>query len=110
MRVQQMTYKSWLYCDNWRAIARAVKEAAEWRCQCCGTRCRRPGEMWIGWQHELTVAHLSQDYTAEVVTVAALCRKCHLAYDAPLAWVARRRANRIRQCMAGQLPLLAAGD
>ncbi|MGB5636420.1 MAG: hypothetical protein WBM86_27080 [Waterburya sp.] len=33
-----------LYPDNWKAIALKVKEAAQWRCQCCGKRCYRPGE------------------------------------------------------------------
>lgn len=33
-----------LYPKNWEAIAREIKEAANWTCQQCGRPCRRPGE------------------------------------------------------------------
>jgi len=33
-----------LYPANWNAIARAIKDAADWTCQQCGRPCRRPGE------------------------------------------------------------------
>lgn len=94
-----------IYPDNWPAIATAVKEACNWRCQQCGCRCRRPGELYLGWQYQLTVAHLTQDYEAEAVTVAALCAPCHLAYDAPHVWRARRRWMRYRLRQAGQMTL-----
>ena len=32
------------YPDNWTDLALKVKEAAEWKCQCCGHVCYRPGE------------------------------------------------------------------
>lgn len=96
-----------LYPDGWRVIALAVKDANGWRCSICNLQCRRPGEMWLGWEYELTCAHISQDYYAPVVQVAALCRKCHLVYDAPLVWVARRRMDRWRQRAAGQLSLFS---
>jgi len=35
-----------LYPKNWEAIAKAVKEAADWRCQTCLRPCRRPKEVW----------------------------------------------------------------
>ena len=34
------------YPDNWDAIARAVKERANWHCEDCARPCRRPGESW----------------------------------------------------------------
>ena len=33
-----------LYPKNWEAIAREIKEAANWTCQGCDRPCRRPGE------------------------------------------------------------------
>lgn len=36
-----------LYPKNWEAIARQIKEAADWTCQQCGRPCRRPGESQI---------------------------------------------------------------
>jgi hypothetical protein len=33
-----------LYPKNWEAIAREIKESANWTCQDCGRPCRRPGE------------------------------------------------------------------
>ena len=32
------------YPDNWQEIATRVKERADWKCQCCGLQCLRPGE------------------------------------------------------------------
>lgn len=93
------------YPVNWAIIAREVKEANNWRCLCCDKLCRRPGEMFLGWQYTLTVAHISQVYDAPVITVAALCLPCHLKMDAPYSWWARRRHLRIRRQRAGQLEL-----
>lgn len=100
------TLKSQLYPENWRAIAREIKEANDWRCQACGLQCRRPGELRLGWEYELTVAHICQDYYAEAVCVAALCIRCHFKMDAPLSHVARRRVERLRRQVAGQLALI----
>ena len=33
-----------LYPDNWKNIALEAKEAADYKCNCCGKRCYRPGE------------------------------------------------------------------
>lgn len=105
-----MRQKTYLYCDlypaQWPAIAVTIKEACGWICQSCGRQCRRPGQFYLGWEYELTLAHLTQDYEAEAVTVAALCVPCHFAYDAPLVWVARRRWARYRLREAGQLAFL----
>jgi hypothetical protein len=92
-----------LYPADWAVIAQAVKEANQYRCAACDRQCRRPGEFYLGWQYELTCAHITQDYAAPVVQLAALCLPCHLRHDARLVWVARRRK-------AGQLTLLHMDD
>jgi hypothetical protein len=89
------------YPVDWPEIARVVKEAAGYTCQACQKRCRRPGEFYLGWEYELTVAH--DGYGAAATTVAALCIRCHFAYDAPRVWIARRRALRHRLLSGGQL-------
>ncbi len=96
---------STLYPAEWNAIAREIKEAAGWVCQACGKQCQRPGELNIGWQYRLTVAHICQDYEADAICCAALCLPCHLAFDAPHSWIARRRRMRWRMVQAGQLAL-----
>lgn len=95
-----------LYPADWLAIARMVKEANGWVCQSCGRECQRPGEPWRGNQYLLTVAHYDQVYDSPAVFVVALCSTCHLAHDAPHAWKARRRIDRLRQRLAGQLELI----
>lgn len=95
------------YPLEWEAIARAVKQTCDWQCLQCDRQCRRPGEFYLGWRDTLTCAHITQDYDAPVVLVACLCTLCHLKHDAPLVWVARRRAQRWRMQRAGQLELFA---
>lgn len=92
-----------LYPYEWPDIAYIVKEANDWRCMACDRQCRRPGELYLGWEYTLTVAHICQDYEAEAVYVAPLCAPCHLAYDARHSWIARRRRLRWRLRAAGQL-------
>lgn len=96
-----------LYPNDWPAIALAVKEANNWCCQACGKQCRRPGELNLGWQFTLTCAHINQNYDSEISSVCPLCVPCHLKMDAPLVWVARRRRQRLRRHLAGQLMLIA---
>jgi hypothetical protein len=96
-----------LYPHDWRLIALAIKEACGWCCQNpnCQKQCRRPGEMWLGWDYELTVSHYDQEYDAPEVFVVAWCAECHFRHDAPFVWRSRRRARRLRQLRAGQLAL-----
>lgn len=61
------------YPDNWKIIATAVKDLADWKCVRCG------------WSHEpatghcLTVHHLDMDKNnCNWFNLAALCQKCHL--------------------------------
>jgi hypothetical protein len=42
-----------LYPKDWEIIATEVKEAANWECQECGRPCRKPGQTWCDFVHEL---------------------------------------------------------
>ena len=80
------------YPAGWKAIARAVKEEAGWKCQRCGKQCRRPGEPFDTHRNTLTVAHL--DHTPENCArenLMAMCAPCHLRYDAAQHAESRRR-------------------
>ena len=123
------------YPDNWSAIAIAVKESAQWKCQECGRPCRMTGEPlfafivrmededWpeLDWVNHtavsticdhpqrftLTVAHLDQDPSNnDPSNLRALCSGCHLRHDAP-----HRKANgQAKRERAGQLTLGGAID
>lgn len=41
-----MPMKKHLYPKDWEALARQVKDAANWHCQQCGKPCRRPKQSW----------------------------------------------------------------
>lgn len=97
------TWHSEHYPAGWPDIAREIKEACDWCCLECGKQCRRPGEFYLGWEYELAAAHICQDYEGEAVNVAALCGRCHLAFDAGHSWIARQRRERWRRGQAGQL-------
>lgn len=97
-----------LYCDNWRTVSTEIKQSVGYCCTVCARQCRRPGEFYLGWEYEMHLAHITQDYLAPVIQVQPICARCHLRHDAPLSWVARRRVERWRRRMAGQLELLAA--
>lgn len=105
------------YPPNWRAIRAAILERAGDRCEQCGV----PNHAWRNnatgqWTHDaglaeawgldgdkiarivLTVAHL--DHAPEhndPANLAALCQRCHLAYDADhhaqTAYRTRRAGN-----------------
>lgn len=82
------------YPPDWPAIARAVKDAADWRCEACGLQCRRPGEPFDTHRRTLTVAHLDHNpANCDRDNLKALCAPCHLRYDAPRK-AADRRAKR----------------
>ena len=71
------------YPHDWKRIAFEVKQEAGWRCEECGTQCRRPGEPFVTHRLTLTVAHLN--HTPEDCrrdNLRALCAPCHLRYDA----------------------------
>lgn len=94
-----------LYPENWRELAREIKEANHYECMDCGLKCRRPGEAFDTMRRTLTVAHLNSIYESPWVLLVPLCCPCHLKHDARAAWVARRRNLRRRQFRAGQLEM-----
>lgn len=98
------------YPDDWEAIALAVKVAADWRCECCGKRCRRPGEPFDTHRRTLTVAHLDHDTTnSDPANLAALCAVCHLQHDARHHANNAARTRRRRMEEAGQRRLDLGG-
>lgn len=71
------------YPKNWDAIAKDVKDKADWKFQRCGKQCRRPGEPFDTHKRTLTVAHLNhtpEDCRPE--NLMAMCAPCHCRYDA----------------------------
>lgn len=91
------------YPPDWPAIARRIKDHADWRCQECGKACRRPGEAFDTHQRTLTVAHINPDpMDVRDENLLALCAPCHLRMDARLhaANAAATRRRRLEE--AGQ--------
>lgn len=87
------------YPANWPDIARAVKDAAGWRCLCCGhphetptrrVRCddgcnvkRHGGQLNDGRQRVLTVHHANGNKAdCRPQNLLALCQVCHLSVQA----------------------------
>lgn len=65
------------YPADWKQIARAVKDAAGWRC----VRCDHPHDVAAGYM--LTVHHLDSDKgNCRWWNLAALCQRCHLRIQA----------------------------
>lgn len=65
------------YPDNWKEIAKAVKDAAEWRC----IRCDRAHNPSAGYC--LTVHHWDMDKAnCRWWNLLALCQRCHLHIQA----------------------------
>jgi len=87
----------WRYPDDWEVRARHVKEAAHWRCQRCGKKCRGPGEPFDTQKRTLTVAHLDHDPENKYARLTALCVPCHRRYD---------NKARARRNAPGQMRLL----
>lgn len=91
-----------LYPAEWPAIARAVKNEADWACECCGCECRRPGEPFDTHRRTLTVAHLNHEPAdCRPDNLMAMCPACHNRYDAPM----RARNRRAR----GRGPVVVGG-
>ncbi len=74
------------YPKDWTELALKVKEAAEWKCQCCGHVCYRPGERpggltrseWTG--NTLQVHHRNhKPEDNRLDNLLAVCSVCHLA-------------------------------
>jgi hypothetical protein len=91
------------YPVDWPAIALAIKDANDWRCQSCNIQCRRPNEPFQTHARALTVAHVDHDYDNLEIFVACLCSVCHLRMDASFGMAHRRRNERWRRFRAGQM-------
>ena len=85
------------YPQNWDDIADAIKDAAGWRCESCGRKCRYPGETFDTHRRTLTVAHINHvEMDCRPENLVALCPACHLEYDATrkrLQRLAKKRIN-----------------
>ncbi len=80
-----MPIDSSLYPDNWKELATKVKEAAGWRCQCCGKKCYTPGSRpddltRSEWTADiLQVHHRNHDTTDNRLSnLLSVCAACHL--------------------------------
>lgn len=61
------------YPDNWKEIAKAVKDRNNWKCERCG----HENDLKTG--HVLTVHHLDGNKSnCQDWNLAALCQRCHL--------------------------------
>lgn len=73
------------YPDDWKQISNRIRfERARGRCEWCNAQHGQPHPI-TGSKVVLTTAHL--DHTPENcddANLAALCQKCHNAYDAPM--------------------------
>ena len=80
------------YPAEWKAIAIAVKEAADWKCKLCGKQCRRPGEVFDTHRNTATVAHLNHvEMDCRRENLICACAPCHLRYDAQHHAESRRK-------------------
>jgi 5-methylcytosine-specific restriction endonuclease McrA len=69
------------YPPDWHRIARAVKEAAGWRCE--NPSCRHPHDWEAG--YVLTVHHKDGNpANCHPDNMVALCQRCHLRAQARL--------------------------
>ena len=73
------------YPDNWKELALSVKEAAGWKCQCCGKQCYRPGERPENlsrsqWSADILQVHHRNHNPAEnqLSNLQCVCAACHL--------------------------------
>ena len=80
-----MSVDTSLYPDNWSSLSLKVKEAAQWRCQCCGKKCYEPGERsedlsrseWTA--DTLQVHHRNHDTRDNRLSnLLSVCAVCHL--------------------------------
>ena len=71
------------YPKDWKSIAMAIKNEAQWQCECCGKQCRIPGAKFDTHKNTLTVAHLNHTpMDCRPENLVAACAPCHLRYDA----------------------------
>lgn len=86
-----------IYPSNWKSIAKACKDKANWKCEQCGIA---HGELRIGvndrlYKVVLTAAHVGENKhnKMDCSNLKALCQRCHLREDKD-DHVANRKRNR----------------
>ena len=74
-----------LYPLNWKTITLEVKEAANWKCQCCGKSCYKPGERPENltrreWTANILQVHHRNHNTKDnrLSNLLSVCASCHL--------------------------------
>jgi 5-methylcytosine-specific restriction endonuclease McrA len=104
------------YPENWREIAKAIKERDGWQCRQCGAEHQRPHPE-DGSSSVMTVHHLGVNLPDGRIgdpadksdcrpeNLITLCRKCHLRADAIYNAYMRRYGSHLDQQRAGQLKL-----
>jgi len=71
-----------LYPADWDEIALAVKNEADWQCECCGKQCRKKGEKFDTHKRTATVMHLNhKPMDCRPENLICGCAPCHLRYD-----------------------------
>jgi hypothetical protein len=70
------------YPDNWKLLAKAIKEDVGWKCEWCPAEHGKPHPITNS-KVVLTIAHLDhQPENCDRSNLKALCQKCHNTYDA----------------------------
>lgn len=101
-----MPMRKGVYPPNWRQIARAVKDAADWICQDCGMQCRRPGEPFDTHRRTMSVHHRDHHPpNCDPSNLVALCAACHLRQDGPHHALNAARTRRAKKVARGQMEL-----
>jgi hypothetical protein len=73
------------YPNNWNSLALSVKEAAHWKCQCCGKKCYEPGKRpedltRSQWTADILQVHHKNHDTKDnrLSNLLSVCAACHL--------------------------------
>ncbi len=97
-----------LYPPDWWRISLQERVNSGWRCRFCRAEQGEPHPV-TGSRVVLTVAHLDHNpQNNDPDNLAALCQKCHLAYDQQEHLHHAAQTRRRRKVEAGQLELLEA--
>lgn len=109
MRITKTAVRAEFYPEDWAEITALVKAANHYICQGCNRQCRRPDEPYDGPLRTLTVAHYDNVYDAPWCLLVPLCSGCHMVHDSAFGAIARRRHERVRRRLLGQLEIFQEG-
>jgi predicted HNH restriction endonuclease len=72
------------YPQQWKELAKSIKEKSDWRCNKCGRACLRPGDKSITDKrraYNLQVHHWDRNPSNnKIENLICLCSACHLSY------------------------------